>query len=111
MADPLRKIKIQLENLFEKRTGVLSAHTVHAGKILGRVIETLEESAQPGPGGRWIAPNVFHLSLGKRIWQTASSLPDLKGLLAGKLEERVKESEMILLHPIRIEWESDSSLP
>jgi len=110
MADPLRKIEIQLENLFEKRTGVLSAHTVHAGKILARLVETLEEGAQPGPGGRWIAPNGFHVSLGNRIWQTASSVPDLKHLLASKLEEHVKHSEMILLNPIWIEWEPDSSL-
>jgi pSer/pThr/pTyr-binding forkhead associated (FHA) protein len=110
MADPLRKIEIQLENLFEKRTGALSSRTLNAGKILARLIETLEETAHPGPDGRWIAPNAFHLSLGKRIWETASSLPDLKELLTIKVEEHVKQSEMILLHPIRIEWGPDSTL-
>ena len=110
MADPLRKIEIQLEDLFEKRTGILSARTVSAGKILARLIEMLEETARPGPDGRWIAPNVFHLSFGKRIWQAASTVPDLKDLLTAKLEEHIKQSEMILLHPIRIDWELDSSL-
>jgi pSer/pThr/pTyr-binding forkhead associated (FHA) protein len=110
MADPLRKIEIQLENLFEKRTGVLSARTLSAGKILARLIGTLEETARPGPDGRWIAPNVFHLAFGKRIWQTASSVPDLKDLLTAKLEEHIEQSEMILLHPIRIDWEPDASL-
>jgi Inner membrane component of T3SS, cytoplasmic domain/Protein of unknown function (DUF3662) len=110
MADPLRKIEIQLENLFEKRTGTLSSRTLNAGKILARLIETLEETARPGPDGRWIAPNVFQLSFGKRIWQTASSIPDLKELLTAKVEEHVKQSEMILLHPIRIEWEPDFTL-
>ena len=43
MTDPLRKIEIQLENLFEKKTGVLSAQLVHAGKILARLIEALED--------------------------------------------------------------------
>jgi hypothetical protein len=110
MADPLRKIEIQLENLFEKRTGTLSARTLNAGKILARLIETLEETARPGPDGRWIAPNVFHLALGKRIWETASSVSDLKDLLAAKMEEHIQQSEMILLHPIRIEWEPDPAL-
>jgi pSer/pThr/pTyr-binding forkhead associated (FHA) protein len=110
MANPLRKIEIQFENLFEKRTGILSAHTVHAGKILARLIETLEESAQPGPDGRWIAPNIFRLSLGKRIWQTVSNLPDLKELLVSKLDAHIQQSEMILRNPIQIEWEMDSSL-
>jgi len=110
MADPLRKIEIQLENLFEKRTGMLSAHILHAGKILARMIEALEERAEQGPGGRWLAPNTFHLKLGKRIWQTASSIPDLKTLLGNKLEEHVRQSEMILLNPIQIEFEADNSL-
>ncbi len=110
MADPLRKIEIQLENLFEKRTGVLSAHILHAGKILARLIEALEERAEQGPGGRWIAPNDYRLSLGKNIWQTASAIPDLKILLAGKLEEHVAQSEMILLNPIQIEFLLDESL-
>jgi pSer/pThr/pTyr-binding forkhead associated (FHA) protein len=110
MADPLRKIEIQLENLFEKRTGVLSAHIVHAGKILARMIEALEERSEQGPGGRWIAPNIYHLKLGKRLWQTASAVPDLKALLASKLEEHVTQSEMILLNPIQIDFEADPSL-
>jgi hypothetical protein len=110
MADPLRKIEIQLENLFEKRTGTLSAQSMHTGKILARLIETLEENSRPGPDGRWIAPNIFHLAFGKRISQSASSIPDLKVLLTAKVEEHIKQSEMILLHPIRIEWETDPSL-
>jgi len=110
MADPLRKIEIQLENLFEKRTGALSAQSMHAGKILARLIETLEENAKPGPDGRWIAPNSFRLALGKRISHSASSIPDLKVLLASKLEEHIKQSGMILLQPIRIDWETDPSL-
>ncbi len=71
MADPLRKIELQLENIFEKKTGALSAQSLSAGKILARLIEALEESARPGPDGRWIAPNVFHLAFGKRISQSA----------------------------------------
>jgi pSer/pThr/pTyr-binding forkhead associated (FHA) protein len=110
MADPLRKIEIQLENLFEKRTGVLSAHIVYAGKILARMIEALEEHSEQGPGGRWIAPNVYHLKLGRRLWQTASAVPDLKALLGAKLEEHVTQSEMILLNPIQIELEADPAL-
>jgi pSer/pThr/pTyr-binding forkhead associated (FHA) protein len=110
MADPLRKIEIQLENLFEKKTGVLSAHIVHAGKILARLIEALEERAEQGPGGRWIAPNVYRLKLGKRIWQTASAVEDLKTLLADKLQEHITQSEMILLNPIQIDFEEDPSL-
>jgi|WetSurMetagenome_2_1015567.scaffolds.fasta_scaffold365036_1 hypothetical protein len=110
MADPLRKIEIQLENLFEKRTGILSAHILHAGKILARLIEALEERAEQGPGGRWIAPNVYHLKLGKRIWQSASAVGDLGGLLGGKLEEHIAQSEMILLNPIRIEFACDDTL-
>ncbi len=110
MADPLRKIEIQLENLFEKRTGALSARTLNAGKILARLIETLEETARPGPDGRWIAPNDFRLSFGKRIWETAASVPDLKDLLTSKVQEHIKQSEMILLNPIRIEWEFDPAL-
>ncbi len=110
MSDPLRKIEIQLENMFEKRTGVLSAHILYAGKILARLIEALEERAEQGPGGRWIAPNVYHLKLGKRIWQTASAVPDLGALLAAKLDEHIAQSEMILLNPIQIEFTSDDSL-
>jgi hypothetical protein len=110
MSDPLRKIEIQLENIFEKRTGVLSAHILHAGKILARLIEALEERAEQGPGGRWIAPNVYRLKLGKRIWQTASAVPDLGTLLGAKLEEHIAQSEMILLNPIQIEFASDDSL-
>lgn len=110
MADPLRKIEIQLENLFETRTGVLSAQSTLAGKILARLVETLEAGAGPGPDGRWIAPNSFHLSLGKRILQGAASIPELKALLASKLEEHIRQSEMILLHPIRIDWVADPSL-
>ncbi|MBN2084046.1 MAG: DUF3662 domain-containing protein [Anaerolineales bacterium] len=110
MPDPLRKIEIQLENLFEKRTGILSAHILHAGKILARLIEALEERAEQGPGGRWIAPNAYRLKLGKRIWQTASAVPDLAALLGSKLEEHVTQSEMILLNPIQIEFTSDDSL-
>jgi hypothetical protein len=110
MADPLRKIEIQLENIFEKRTGVLSAHILHAGKILARLIEALEERAEQGPGGRWIAPNVYRLKLGKRIWQTASAVPDLDALLGAKLEEHITQSEMILLNPIQIEFTSEDSL-
>jgi pSer/pThr/pTyr-binding forkhead associated (FHA) protein len=110
MADPLRKIEIQLENLFEKKTGALSAQIAHAGKILARMIEALEERTEEGPGGRWIAPNVFRVKLGKRIWQTVSVVPDLKKLLRSKLEEHVSLSEMILLNPIEIEFEADPSL-
>jgi hypothetical protein len=110
MADPLRKIEIQLENLFEKSTGVLSAHILHAGKILARLIEALEERSEQGPGGRWIAPNMYRLKLGKRISQTAASVPDLTALLSGKLEEHVRQSEMILLHPVQIHFEEDPSL-
>jgi pSer/pThr/pTyr-binding forkhead associated (FHA) protein len=110
MADPLRKIEIQLENLFEKRTGVLSAHIVHAGKILARLIEALEERSEQGPGGRWIAPNIYRVTLGRRIGQTASAIPDLKTLLAGKLEEHISQSEMILLNPIAIDFTTDESL-
>jgi hypothetical protein len=110
MADPLRKIEIQLENLFEKRTGVLSAHIVHAGKILTRLIEALEERAEQGPGGRWIAPNLYRLKLGKRIGETAAAVPDLISVLAEKLEQHIRQSEMILLHPIQIEFETDPSL-
>jgi pSer/pThr/pTyr-binding forkhead associated (FHA) protein len=110
MSDPLRKIEIQLENLFEKRTGVLSAQIVHAGKILARLIEALEERAEEGPGGRWIAPNVFRLKLGKRISRSTASVPDLPKLLSEKLEEHVRQSEMILLNPVRIEFEEDASL-
>jgi hypothetical protein len=110
MADPLRKIEIQLENLFETRTGALSAQSMYAGKILARLIETLEENAQPGPDGRWIAPNVFRLSFGKRLVKSASSIPDLTVLLTTKLEEHIRQSEMILLHPIRIDWEADPAL-
>jgi hypothetical protein len=110
MSDPLRKIEIQLENMFEKRTGILSAHILYAGKILARLIEALEERADQGPGGRWIAPNVYRLKLGKRIWQTASAVPDLGALLASKLEEHIAQSEMLLLNPIKIEFASDDSL-
>jgi len=110
MSDPLRKIEIQLENMFEKRTGILSAHILYAGKILARLIEALEERAEQGPGGRWIAPNVYRLKLGKRIWQTASAVPDLNTLLAAKLEEHIAQSEMLLLNPIQIEFASDDSL-
>jgi hypothetical protein len=110
MSDPLRKLEIQLENLFEKRTGMLSAQSLHAGKILARLIETLEENANPGPDGRWIAPNGFHLLFGKRIAQSAAAIPDLAVLLTTKLEEHIKQNEMILLHPIRIDWETDLSL-
>jgi pSer/pThr/pTyr-binding forkhead associated (FHA) protein len=110
MTDPLRKIEIQLENLFEKKTGVLSANIVHAGKILARLIEALEERAEQGPGGRWIAPNLYRLKLGKRISQTASSVPDLPAVLAAKLDEHVRQSEMLTLHPIQIEFETDPSL-
>ncbi|MGB7537065.1 MAG: FhaA domain-containing protein [Anaerolineales bacterium] len=110
MSDPLRKIEIQLENIFEKRTGILSAHILHAGKILARLIEALEERAEQGPGGRWIAPNVYRLKLGKRIWQTASAVPDLGALLGAKMEEHIAQSEMILLNPIQIEFTSDDSL-
>jgi hypothetical protein len=110
MSDPLRKIEIQLENIFEKRTGVLSAHILHAGKILARLIEALEERAEQGPGGRWIAPNVYRLKLGKRIWQTASAVPDLGTLLGAKLEEHITQSEMILLNPIQIEFTFEDSL-
>lgn len=110
MSDPLRKIEIQLENLFEKQTGVLPAHVVHAGKILARLIEALEERSEQGPGGRWIAPNIFRLKLGQRISRTAASVPDLPALLAQKLEDHVRQSEMILLHPVRIEFEEDPAL-
>jgi hypothetical protein len=110
MTDPLRKIEIQLENLFEKKTGVLSAQIVHAGKILARLIEALEERAEQGPGGRWIAPNLFRLKLGKRIGQTVAAVPDLTALLADKLEEHIRQSEMLLLNPIRIESETDPAL-
>jgi hypothetical protein len=110
MANPLRKIEIELENLFEKTTGVLSTHTVHAGKMLARMIEALEERAQAGPGGRWIAPNRFHLTLGRRLMQTASIVPDLRTLLAAKLEEHIRQSEMVLLSPIRIEIAEDPAL-
>jgi pSer/pThr/pTyr-binding forkhead associated (FHA) protein len=110
MADPFRKIEIQLENLFEKRTGAISTHILHAGKILTRMIEALEEHSEQGPGGRWIAPNVYHLTLGRRLWQTASAVPDLKAVLGAKLEEHVRQSEMILLNPIQIEFETDPAL-
>jgi hypothetical protein len=110
MTNPLRKIEIELENLFEKTTGVFSTHTVHAGKMLARMIEALEESAQAGPGGRWIAPNCFHLSLGKRLMQTASVVPDLKAVLIAKLEEHIRQSEMVLLSPIEIDLTEDPAL-
>jgi hypothetical protein len=110
MVDPLRKIENHLENLFEKRTGALSSHIVHAGKLLTRLIEALEERSEQGPGGRWIAPNLYRLKLGKRIGETATAVPDLVTVLSGKLEEHIRQSEMILLHPIQIECETDSSL-
>ena len=110
MADPLRKIEIHLENLFEKRTGALSIHIVHAGKLLTRLIEALEERSEQGPGGRWIAPNLYRLKLGKRIGETANAIPDLVTVLSDKLEDHIRQSEMILLHPIRIEFEIDASL-
>jgi hypothetical protein len=105
MANPLRKIEIELENLFEKSTGVFSTHTVQAGKILARMIEALEENAQAGPGGRWIAPNRYHLKLGKRSAQTVEAIPDLQSLFAKRLQEHLRDSEMILLGPVAITWE------
>jgi hypothetical protein len=110
MANPLRKIEIELENLFEKTTGVFSTHTVHAGTMLARIIEAMEENAQAGPGGRWIAPNRFQLSLGKRLAQTAHSLPDLQTVFATRLEEHIRESELLLVGPIRITWAENPSL-
>ncbi len=110
MANPLRKMEIELENLFEKTTGVFSAHTVHAGKLLARLIEALEEHAQQGPGGRWIAPNRFQVSLGRRLMTTLAAVPDLTAVLAAKLEEHIRQSEMVLLSPITIEWTEDATL-
>lgn len=110
MANPLRKIEVELENLFEKSTSVFSTHTVHAGKMLARMIEALEENAQTGPGGRWIAPNQFHLALGRRLYQTTQSVQDLRTLLTAKLEDHIRQSEMILLGPLEITFAEDSSL-
>jgi hypothetical protein len=110
MANPLRKIEIELENLFEKSTGVLSTHTVQAGKMLARLIEAIEENSQAGPGGRWIAPNRYLMKLGKRVAQTARALPDLQAVFSKRMEQHIRENEMLLLNPMEITWEEDGAL-
>jgi hypothetical protein len=110
MADSQRKTENQLVQLFEKRTGIFSAQTVHAAKILARLIESLEERSQPGVGGRWIAPNRFQVKVGKKIWQTISSAPELSTVLMVKIEDHIRNSELILFPPMELEFEADPSL-
>jgi pSer/pThr/pTyr-binding forkhead associated (FHA) protein len=110
MADSQRKVENQLAQLFDKRTGIFSTQMIVAAKILTRLIESLEEHSQPGVGGRWIAPNRFRVTVGQRIGQTVSSTPQLKTVLTAKIEDHIRNSELILFPPIELEIETDSAL-
>jgi hypothetical protein len=102
MKNPLHRMEIFLEGILEWSPGVFSRETRFASRFLAELFQSVDEHALPGPDGRWIAPNIYRVTLRHREWDTLHSVPAWHCQMESKLEEYIIRRGMRLRGPVTL---------